>query len=64
MKNGDLVIMPNAAINTLRKQCQTVGLIVNDNIVRSRIGVMWSDNSIDYEPVKWLKVVSHDNKCR
>ena len=61
MKVGDLVIMPNASDRTLRKKCQTLGLIIDDNIVRNRIAVMWSDSdeSIDYEPAKWLKVVSH-----
>ena len=61
MKVGDLVTMPNAVDYTLRKKCQALGLIVDDNIVRNRIGVMWpdSDEMIDYEPVKWLKVVSY-----
>ena len=60
MKNGDLVVMPNAVDHTRRNECKSTGLIVNEMIVRGRIGVMWSDGEgqVDYEPVKWLEVVS------
>ena len=60
MKIGDLVVMPNAVDYTIRKKCGTVGLIINDTIVRKRIGVMLSDGSgeVDYEPVAWLKVIN------
>ena len=60
MKVGDLVIMPNPIDYTLRKKQGEVGLIMNDKIVRKRIGVLWADGDgdIDYEPVDWLEVIS------
>lgn len=60
MKAGDLVIMPDADTSHRLRKDLGVGLIVNDTIVRNRIGVMWSDGEgqVDYEPVKWLEVIS------
>ena len=60
MKLGDLVIMPNATDHTINKQNGEVGLIMNDTIVRNRIGVLWADGNgdVDYEPVDWLEVIS------
>ena len=58
MKNGDLVVMPNAKDHLLRPD-PSVGLIVDDKIVRSRIGVLWAgQTSVDYEPSNWLEVIS------
>tara|TARA_B100000131_G_scaffold268081_1_gene266680 strand:- start:7088 stop:7291 length:204 start_codon:yes stop_codon:yes gene_type:complete len=62
VKIGDLVVMPESATSgRFRAQDLGVGLIVNDVIVRNRIGVMWSDGEgqIDYEPVEWLSVISN-----
>jgi hypothetical protein len=58
MKIGDLVIMPRQA--SKRVGDEEVGLIVNDEIIRDRIGVLWTDGAgrIDYEPVDWLEVIS------
>ena len=59
MNVGDLVIMPNAEKCTLRKKCHGVGLVINDKIVRSRIGILWSgEGDVDYEPVAWLEVIN------
>ena len=58
MKVGDLVVMPRQASKRIGNE--EVGLIVNDKIVRHRIGVLWTDGDgrIDYEPVDWLEVIS------
>ena len=60
MKIGDLIVMPGAVeYNRLRKDLG-VGLIIDDRIVRDRIGVIWADGDgqVDYEPVNWLKVIN------
>ena len=62
MKVGDLVVMPGAVERhfSLLRQDLGVGLIVDNKIVRNIIGVLWSDGdgTVDYEPVKWLKVIN------
>jgi len=60
MKAGDLVVMPKAVLANILRNNLGVGLIVNDAIFKNRIGVMWSDGKgkVDYEPVKWLEVIS------
>ena len=60
MKAGDLVVMPSSADFSLLRQDLGVGLIVDNNIVRNRIGVLWSDGdgTVEYEPIQWLEVIS------
>lgn len=60
MKVGDLVVMPRAVDYSMLRQDLGTGLIVDDKIVRNRIGVLWTDGDgkIDYEPVKWLEVIN------
>ena len=61
---GDLVVMPIAKSRVLLRPDLGVGLVVDDGIVRDRIGIMWSDGdgAIDYEPVAWLKVVNESRR--
>ncbi len=60
MKVGDLVVMPDReGVNLIRKDL-TSGIVVDDKVVRNRIGIFWADGDgqIDFEPVKWLEVIS------
>ena len=61
MKVGELVIAPTRhRPGVALSPDLTVGLVINNKIVRNRIGIMWSDGDgkIDYEPVKWLKIIN------
>ncbi|MDB4337586.1 hypothetical protein OAA09_01050 [bacterium] len=65
MKTGDLVIMPGAS---LENGNQSIGIIIDDKVTtfsdvragKGRIGILWVDGEgrIDYEPKKWLEVIS------
>lgn len=66
MKTGDLVIMPGAP---LENGNQSIGIIIDDKVIttfadarggKGRIGILWVDGEgrIDYEPKKWLEVIS------
>ena len=62
MKVGDLVVMPDCG------EPNAMGLIVAPPTIQrpTRIGVWWFEEDpdiaqpfyVDYEPIKWLKVVS------
>jgi len=57
MKVGELVIMSNAKDCTLHPGLD-VGIIIDDQPVKNRIGVTWAgETCVDFEPVKWLEVV-------
>ena len=57
MKIGDLVIMPH---RSEKFGIKTLGLVANTEIIRSRIGVWWSDEGgkVCYEPVQFLEVIN------
>lgn len=57
MKAGDLVIAPHR----LEKfNIEDVGLIFNNEIVRNRIPVLWSNelDKVVYEPINMLEILS------
>ena len=60
MKVGDLVVMPDREGVCLLRNDLTSGIVIDDKVVRNRIGILWADGygQIDFEPVKWLKVIS------
>ena len=60
---GDLVVMPDGGgwsrIDTKTSTGRVPGIIIDPVPIRHRIGVFWGDGEgkIDYEPIKWLKLV-------
>jgi len=68
MKVGDLIHMPGQYCQS-SDDVPSIGIVIDDDVIttrddprggKGRIGVMWVDNwgSVDFEPKKWLEVLS------
>ena len=61
MKAGDLVTIPESR-DPLGRKGSNVGIIVDSEIIRNRIAVMWPtrDGIVSYEPIMFLEVLGEN----